>query len=99
MSLTLARTIAARLPNHPEWIELARGNLIRWMHRHGGAAESPATYHEWLAILEKPLDQVMAIYTQQSDEGQRLRQNSPFAGVLSAREVWSIKEQCRRETR
>ena len=99
MSLTLARTIAARLPDHPEWIELARGNLTRWIKRNGVAPGSPASYYEWLAILEKPLDQVIAIYTQEGDEGQRVRQNSPFAGALSAREVWSIKEQCRHEAR
>jgi CRISPR/Cas system-associated endoribonuclease Cas2 len=32
----------------------------------------------------------------ETEEGQRLRQNSPFAGVLSPAEVWEIKSRLRR---
>jgi len=35
--------------------------------------------------------------TTQSDEGQRLRQNSPFAGVLPPQEVWEIKRRMRND--
>jgi len=31
----------------------------------------------------------------ETDEGQRLRQNSPFAGVHRPQEVWQIKSQIR----
>jgi len=97
VGLTLARTIASRLADHPEWIELARGNLRRWKLRNAGS-RSVVNYDEWLAILEKPAAEVMAIYTQETDEGQRLRQNSPFGGAITPQEVWAMKERCRRGT-
>ena len=49
-----------------------------------------------------PTDQrkqeIAAILVQRTDEEQRLRQNSTFAGALAPREVWAIKERRRRAT-
>jgi CRISPR/Cas system-associated endoribonuclease Cas2 len=39
---------------------------------------------------------ICLILSAETEEGQRLRQNSPFAGVLSAEEVWEIKARHRR---
>lgn len=97
VSLALARRVADGLPTHPEWLELARENLRRWMVLH---AESPALLRadrEWLAILDRPVEEICAILTAPTDEGQRLRQNSPFVGVVPHREVWEIKRRMRHE--
>ncbi len=96
-SLEMGRRIAAGLPEHPEWIELARRNLKRWAERNADTPSLLRCYAEWSALLELPVSEICAILTAQTDEGQRLRQNSPFAGVLSPQEVWDIKRRCRHE--
>ena len=93
VGLEIGRRIAGGLPQHPEWIELARSNLARWSRLNSGAPGLLGCYAEWQQILQRPMEQIVAILTAESDEGQRLRQNSPFAGVLSPREVWQIKRQ------
>ena len=46
---------------------------------------------EWQAILDRPLADICQIFETDNEDGRRLRQNSPFAGVLPPSEVWSIK--------
>jgi len=91
MSRELARRIAEGLRDHPEWIELARGNLERWSTRNKDSPSLLRCYAEWQAILARPVGEICAVLTADTDEGQRLRQNSPFAGVLTPAEVWEIK--------
>jgi len=97
VSLEIARRIASGLPNHPEWIEFARANLDRWAAINSGSPGLLRCYTEWRSLLERPLAEIIAILTTQSDEGQRLRQNSPFAGVLPPQEVWEIKRRMRND--
>lgn len=96
VSLEMATIVARGLAAHPEWVDLARGNLDRWTQRNAGAAGLLRCYEEWRAILDLPVAEIAAILTEASDEGQRLRSNSPFVGVLSPREVWAIKRRLRR---
>jgi hypothetical protein len=91
----MARRIAARLPKHPEWLELARANLERWSKKNQGATALLRCYREWLELLSRPLPEIRRILTEETDEAQRLRQNSPFAGVLSPKGVWEIKSRFR----
>jgi hypothetical protein len=95
VSLEIAQRIAAGLPNHPEWIDFARGNLDRWATINNESPGLLRCYAEWRSLLDRSLAEVIVILTTQSDEGQRLRQNSPFAGVLSPNEVWEIKRRMR----
>jgi hypothetical protein len=99
VSLEMASRIAAALPQHPEWVELARENLKRWSLRNRNAPSLLRCYSEWSALLERPADEIRSILTEESDTGRRLRQNSPFAGALSPQEVWDIKERARHEAR
>jgi hypothetical protein len=96
VSLELARRVAAGLPKHPEWVELASANLERWTRQNQGAPALLRCYAEWRQLLSCPLPQIAAILTQETDEAQRLRQNSPFVGVLNPEEVWEIKSRLRR---
>jgi hypothetical protein len=50
---------------------------------------------EWEQILTRPIADICELLCSQTDEGQRLRQNSPFAGALTAAEVWAIKARLR----
>lgn len=43
----------------------------------------PRYADEWQAILERPLDEVRRAIAEQGPRGNDLRQNSPFAGMLS----------------
>lgn len=91
----MARRVAAEVTRRPELIELALANLDRWSRRNHDAPGLLRCYAEWRAILEKPVAEVLAILTAETDEGQRLRQNTPFVGVLSPQEVWDIKRRVR----
>ena len=97
--MELARRIASGLADHPEWIELARGNLRRWRRQNASAPALVRCYDEWLGLLEHPASEVARLLVEESDRGQWLRQNSPFAGVLTPREVWAIKQRCRDEAK
>jgi hypothetical protein len=98
IGLRLGERIASELPSRPEWIELARENLRRWSTLHAGTPSRLPGHAEWLRILDGPVEAVVEVLTERSDRGQRLRQNSPFAGALSPREVWEIKQRCRDES-
>lgn len=91
ISLELARRIAAGLPQHPEWMELARANLRRWSEQNRNATSLLRCYEEWQKLLLQPLSEIIRVMIAETEDGQRLRQNSPFAGALSASEVWRIK--------
>ena len=41
--------------------------------------------------LDQPLEDICQILENDSEQSRRLRQNSPFPGVLPASEIWSIK--------
>lgn len=93
------RRIARRLAEDPAGvIAKAKENLRRWQCAAGGRL--PAASAEWAGLLES-LDpaRLAALLTATDEESARLRQSSPFAGVLSAREVWEIKRTGRHATR
>jgi hypothetical protein len=91
ISLEIATRIAEGLREHPEWIDAARANLDRWTEHNCDAPGLLKCYYEWREILERPVEDVRDVLLSVSDEGQRLRQNSPFAGVLGADEVRELK--------
>lgn len=97
ISLNLSRRIAAELPHRPEWIALARENLDRWSKRNADSPGLLRCYEEWREILGHPVGDVCALLTADTDEGRRLRQNSPFAGVFPPRELWRMKKSIRDE--
>ena len=97
-SFDLAQRIASGLPQHPEWIDLARANLDRWSRVNADAPSLLRCYEEWRKLLQGRVPDICAALTAGTDEGQRLRQNSPFAGILSPDEVWEIKSRHRHAT-
>lgn len=83
-SLAMHAVIAARIEREPKLLDIARNNLRRWRARWKGGA--PAWHREWCEILNRPWPEIAAILTEPSEEGARLRQSSPFVGVLSPTE-------------
>lgn len=98
VSLELARRVAGGLHSHPEWLDIARSNLERWIHQNGDVPSLRHCYDEWQEMLSRPVDEICGVLTAETEESQRLRQNSPFAGVLTPREVWQIKARIRHAT-
>lgn len=98
VSLRLAQRVAERLREQPGIMDVARQNLDRWRRLNANSPSLLRCYEEWQRILARPVDEVCAVLCAETDEGQRLRQNSPFAGVLSPAEVWKIKAHARHAT-
>jgi hypothetical protein len=95
VSLELARQVAERVRQRPELLELARTNLTRWSRQNASATSLLRCYAEWQEILSRPVDEICDLLCSELEEAQRLRQNSPFVGVLSPSEIWAIKTRFR----
>jgi len=98
ISFELAQRITSGLPQHPEWIDFARANLERWSRLNSNSPSLLRCYDEWGKLLQRSVSEVCAALTVETEEGQRLRQNSPFAGILPPDEVWEIKSRHRHAT-
>ena len=99
ISLELGRRTAERLRQQPEMLSVAQENLARWSCQNADAPALLRCYAEWRALLSRPLEEIFELLSGENQESCRLRQNSPFAGVLKPREVWEIKERFRNATR
>ena len=95
ISLELGRQVARRLRDTPKLLEVGRANLARWSRQNADSPSLLRCYAEWQRILEQPLESICELLCAKTDESQRLRQNSPFAGVLPPAEVWKIKREIR----
>jgi hypothetical protein len=95
VSLELAHRVAGQLRLHPELMAVARANLARWSRQNAATGSLLRCYAEWQEIIARPVDEVCDLLCAETDQGQRLRQNSPFVGVLSPAEVWAIKARFR----
>lgn len=89
-SLAMHAVIARKIERDRRLLDIPRNNLKRWRARWDDHV--PAWYEEWSAIVQRPWDEIAAIITEPSEEGARLRQSTPFAGVLSAAERRRIYE-------
>lgn len=89
-SLAMHAVIAEKIERDPTLLKIAHENLRRWRARWENQA--PAWYQEWSEIMKRPWAEIAAIMTELSEQGARLRQSSPFAGVLSATERRRIYE-------
>ncbi len=86
-SLELHRAIAAKLRVHPELLGIARDNLARWT---AGGSRSQPYWDAWREILDRPLEEVLALVEEDSERMITLRQATPFAGVLEPAERWAV---------
>jgi excisionase family DNA binding protein len=85
-SLWLSYAVAGHLVTDPVGaLDQARANLavMRARHTRGQAAKWLA---EWAELLDGPVEDVLAVLTSPVPRARELRQNSPFAGVLSEEE-------------
>jgi hypothetical protein len=83
-SLAMHTVIAKKITRDPKLLTVAKANLERWRQRWG--QETPRWHTEWQAILSRPWPEIAALITDSGELAARLRQSSPFAGVLSPAE-------------
>jgi hypothetical protein len=91
VALDYHRMVAKRLRTDPETVlRDARENLQRWMPIHKGTGSELALL-EWQELLDtKTVPELIAIITEDSEEGQRLRSSTPFAGYLTDEESLAL---------
>ena len=97
VGLELAHLVAARLRESSHPLQVARENLRQWSCKNAGSVFLLRCYDEWATILDRPVDAICEILCADTEEALRLRQNSPFAGVLPAQAVWEAKRRIRNE--
>lgn len=93
-SLALHRRIAARIAREPALVDDARARVETWM-RDGRIA--PAYGRAWLELLGGPARELCRILTDDGEHARALRQSTPFAGVIDARERWALWAEVKRE--
>jgi len=93
LGLLYHRAIAEKIRREPGLVEIARGNLRRWLSAEPHAQPSQAR-REWEQILaSQDLPEIIRIMTDPSEEGHRRRQSTPFAGILTPEERRAIRDQ------
>ncbi len=95
-NLMLHRAVAEKLRQDAKAVlQIARNNLNRWLTSESFAGSECFALLEWKEILETHMpEEIIKIITQDTDEGQRLRSSSPFAGVLNEAEREKIWSEC-----
>lgn len=83
-SLAMHCLIARKISADASLLKRARRNLEAWRARYG--SDIPRALDEWREILARPWPEIAAFITGSGEEATRLRQSSPFAGVLTPAE-------------
>lgn len=81
-SLAMHAMIAEKIQQDPRLVDVARRNLDRWQSKWGD--RTPIWVDQWRVILRRPLPEIAALLTEPGETATRLRQSTPFAGVLTA---------------
>jgi hypothetical protein len=89
-SLAMHCVIARKIEKDQTLLLIAEKNIDRWTGQRVGS--KPAWLREWQRLLRLPWQQIAALVTEPSENGARLRQSSPFAGILTNAERWRIYE-------
>ena len=89
-SLAMHCLIARKIADEPALLDVARRNLAAWRARYGDSP--PRALEEWREILGRPWQDIAALITDPGDSAARLRQSSPFAGVLTPAERRRVYE-------
>ena len=80
--------IAAKIDADIALLEVSRKNIRRWA---GQMGRMPAAYAEWLEVLERPWPEIRHILVSPDENSVRMRQSTPFSGILSQRERLTIR--------
>lgn len=90
--LATHREIARRVDADPSLLGHALGNIERWTRQMG---RTPPALAEWQRLLRTPWQRIRPHLVEDDEESRRLRQSSPFAGILTQRERTEIRRAAR----
>ncbi len=82
------RLIAEKLRRDPALVDKARANLSRWLQTCD--PRSAADLREWQRLVDGALPELLAVLESTGEHAERLRQSSPFCGILTAAERLAI---------
>jgi hypothetical protein len=86
-SRALHAKVAEKLRERPSLLTVAEDNLGRWER----LRERDPAVEEWKTLLETtPLPELLRLLTEESENADRLRQSSPFAGILTEEERTAV---------
>lgn len=81
-SLAMDVAIAEMIRSRPELLDRARTTLARWIAQN--EPDVPAALLEWREILDRSsVEEILQLLTRSDEDACRLRQSSPFCGILS----------------
>lgn len=83
-SLAFDRLVARKLRTNPDLIRKAQANLQGWLAT-CSAGVRPVLL-EWQRLLEEPTEALFAHLEATDERAARLRQSSPFCGIITAEE-------------
>ena len=86
-SLAYHRAVAERIRADPSLLAVPRERIRAWLAQGG---RSVPYFRLWAALLELPLAELLAGMVDEGEQAIALRQATPFAGLLDARERWRI---------
>jgi hypothetical protein len=90
-SRELHRAVAGKVRADAAWLDVARGNVERWIAQERARGQVSPSLLEWKRILEEePVETVLEILTSETEEADRLRHATPFCGILTPEEREAI---------
>jgi hypothetical protein len=98
-SLAFHTLIAEKVRADPALLDSVRDDLRRWKGRFKKQGAHMLVFDEWQAILDGPIEGVLRLLTDPSERATRLRQSTPFVGILTDDERRAILEQYRQPPR
>jgi hypothetical protein len=95
-SLLLHREVAQAIERDAGVLARGRRNILRWQAVHGNSVQA---WDEWLTLLDAGTDAVLKAILDVGEEATRLRQSSPFAGIIPNRRRWDLLKESHDESR
>ncbi len=83
-SLAMHCLVAQKIELKPTLLKQVKKTLETWRSRF--EEDVPGALDEWRAILQQPWPEIAHVITDSGERATRLRQSTPFAGVLTAEE-------------
>ena len=80
--------IAAKIDADRTLLAVPKRNILRWAEQTG---TTPPALAEWSGVLDRPWPEIRRILVSSDDNATRLRQSTPFTGILSQRERYEIR--------
>lgn len=91
-SIALHRAVVEKIRLNPQLLDIAKANLQRQESEFlRQCREIPGWLKEWAEILKHPdIEYIFSFLVSKDEKARRLRQSSPFSGILTPRERWRV---------